>query len=83
MTDEEKAEAAEFVAERFYGAGETAAVMALLEDISRLRALVKSAEFASSSYAPDAFCPWCGRDNDDKRGHMDDCAAFAPDGAVR
>lgn len=58
----------------------------LLAEIDRLRDLIKEAEW--SDYAEvlggdEGVCPWCGAFKCDGDRHVDDCAAFTPEGCVR
>ena len=59
----------------------------MCEEVTRLRALVKEAEYARGKIVPnyedtdmECSCPWC-----DSAGlpHKADCRAFTPEGVVR
>lgn len=56
---------------------------ALLSEIGRLRALVKSAECVDGVLSGGS-CTWCGAFRQGPlRPHAPDCPAFTPDGEVR
>jgi hypothetical protein len=57
----------------------------LESEVSRLRAVIKSAEAKGESQGWDC-CPWCQSLRDggsNEEPHADDCEAFTPDGEVR
>ncbi len=52
-------------------------------EVTRLRGLVKDAEWTGKpGYGDHVWCPWCSRD-DDKKPHRDGCPAFTPSGCVK
>lgn len=55
-----------------------------VDEIKRLRALIKQAEFAGryrDAHEQFAVCPWCHSSRD--AGHEEICTAFITDGTVR
>lgn len=54
----------------------------LVEDLARLRGLIKRVEWRDlQDHNGDGFCPWCGNGNDEP--HFVSCPAFTPDGQVK
>lgn len=58
------------------------AVRLLAGDRTRLRALIKAAEWADNLHDANA-CPWCTADRLADEKHTAKCPAFTPEGEVR
>jgi hypothetical protein len=51
-------------------------------ELERLRAIIKTAEWADGTHDVDG-CPWCAGSRDDGSVHTPRCPAFTPEGEVR